>query len=381
MFKTAAAFVLAFIAVLLLPIAMWVSAAISAFLNADTYKNGLAEQNIYADIAVDILPLFARQIPDTETNQFAQIYGALPPNIREQVTDEILPPDGLQVQVEHGLDIFFNWLNGTAAALDDPLDLSALQERLRGEEGRRAVDLIISSSPPCTSEQLRQIQALTPQSEIPVCQATGPALDDLRAAMIQALTNIADAIAERDFNINRVLGVNRADEVPPLPTVVEATRQLFVVGYLCPLALLSLVVALVVRSFKTFGRWAGTMAVTSAFIAILPLPIISSSTISGVTASITQSQQPPEIQLLQVRLATGLLSSGFAQFSGPVVAFALLLMLVGALLWFVPSLLARRTEPAVSVFLEDSPTITASKEKVSTASARRTGQVPKQDEP
>jgi hypothetical protein len=380
MFRNALAFILALIAVLLLPMAMWVSAGISAFLNADTYKNGLAEQNIYDDIAADVLPIVARQIPTTETSQFAQIFGALPPEVRREVTNILMPAEWLQSQVEQGLDIIFDWLNGTAA-LSDPLDFSALQARLRGEEGRRAVDLILESSPPCTPQQVQAIQSLTPQSEIPVCQPPESSSEAVYSAIIQSMVHVADAIDERSLNVDRILGGNASQDVGALPIVVAAARQMFLVLYLCPLALVSLIVALVARSFKGFGRWAGTMAVISAFIAILPLPVVSNSIISGVTAQITQSSQSSEVQLLQVRLATGLISSGFAQFSGPVVALALLLMVVGALLLFVPSLLARSPAPQPS-FVADTPTITASTGKVaSTASGRRTGQVPKQEEP
>jgi hypothetical protein len=374
------AFVLAAAAVLLLPLAMWISSAQRAFLNADTYKNGLQEQNIYVDLAQVGMRIISNQVDEAQNDSFIQFVDSTPPEVRNQVTSILLPPEWVQTQIEHGLDIFFGWLKGEITNLGAPLDFSGLQARLRGEEGQRVIDIIIDNSPPCNPDQIGQIESYTAGSiprNIPAClppPEQRAALHDMIAA---SMLEMADRLATRAPTLERLLGTERDQQAQRFPVVVSAGANLLAVFYLCPAALLSLVVVFVVRSFRTFGRWAGWMGIASAFIAILPLPVLSNSIISNVTAEITRSPQPAEMQLFQVRLLTGLLSSGFAQFSAPVVAQALFLALVAVVLLVVSSMQARPPDLPVSVMLEDSPTITAPSGKISTASTRRTGQIDK----
>jgi hypothetical protein len=374
------AFVLAAIAVLLLPFAMWISSAQAAFLNADTYKDGLEEQAIYGDLAEVGMRFISSGVAEAQSDTFVQFVDSAPPQVRTYVTNTFFPEDWVKEQVEHGLDIFFAWLNGDTDTLGAPLDFSGLQARLRGQEGQDVIDYIVNNSPACDANQIGQIQTFTlgnvPDS-IPACQPPTDLLPVYHNVVAEAMLEAADRLAVRAPSLQRLIGTENSTSTQRLPALIDAEQQLLLLFYLCPAGLFSLVVALVVRSFKTFGRWIGGMGITSAFIAILPLPVLSNSIISAVTAEISRSPQPAEIQLFQIRLSTGLLSSGFAQFSAPVVAQALLLAIVAGVLLVASSVMNRQPSAPVSVMLEDSPTITAPSGKISTASAKRTGQMDK----
>ncbi|MFN8374268.1 MAG: hypothetical protein U0694_15490 [Anaerolineae bacterium] len=373
------AFVLASSVVLLLPLAMWINAAQEAFLNVDTYKNGLQEQNIYPDIASAALPSILRRATDLQDDPLVLLISNLQPDVRRQVTDELIPADWMQTQTESWLDMFFGWLNGDVETLDNPLDFSGLTERLRGEAGQRAADLIIQSSSECPPEANQQIEALAnnPQpGPIPPCQPREELWDTMRSALLESMNRLANALEARTMRLEDLTGAPRPPETENIPTVIQASQQMLAISYLCPAGLLALIVALVVRSFKGFGRWAGWMGIVSAFVAILPLPILSGTIISGVTAEIGKSDMPAEMQLFLIRLSTGLLGSGFAQFSAPVVGQALFIVLIAAILIGLPSLLARRS--TVPLTIADSPTVTV--QRPSTASTRRTGQLDKPEQ-
>ncbi|NWF68974.1 MAG: hypothetical protein HXY40_07800 [Chloroflexi bacterium] len=369
------AVILAFVVVLLLPLALWVGAGLGAFLNAETYKNGLAQQNLYADLLPAALPVIARQTDSNNREGFSQLLSGIPPEAREEAIALLLPPTWLQTQVERGLDLFFGWLNGDATALNTPLDFSELQDRLRGDAAQQAIDSVLNAAPLCTQEQIAQIRSLGQQdnSVPPICQPPAEYDADLRAALAQTLTEVADNLQENPPTVARLVNIPDDRDTRVIPIVIDAFGQLFSVLYLCPAALVALIVMLVVRSLQSFGRWVGPISMIAAFLAILPLPLVPSSLIASATADITsRMQQSPEQQLFQVRLATGLISSGFEQFGGPVVAQALLLLVLATLLLGLPPLLARRA--VVSTTIADGPTLTTPRTS-STASARRTGEI------
>ncbi len=378
------AFAFAIAAVLLLPAAMWISAAQGAFLNADTYKNGLAEQNIYDDLMPAVLPFLASESVLPQNIPFLQILSNIPLESRRAITDQLTPPTWLQIQLETGIDGFFTWLNtGSREGLNQPLDFSDFQARLRGDEGQRTIDAILNNAPPCSPQQIEQIQnfARGGSSPLPLCQPPEREADTLRSAMTQAMASVANHFEENPPTVNDFLNIRDTSDNASLPLFIAAVRQLLSIFYLIPAALLSLIVALVVRSFKSFGRWAGWMGIASAFIAILPLPVLANSIIASVTAEITRSPQSAETQLFFVQLATGLLSSGFAQFSAPVVAQALLLMILAGLLLIVPPMLARQGYVPVTLTVPDFPTVVAPVGNApSTASQRRTGQINKPED-
>ena len=110
--KRLVAVLLALVAVLLFPLAVWVGSGVNVVLSPETYKAGLASQNIYADMVPVALPAFAEAMLTDNVTQlrFAQIARALPADKWREIANELVPPEWLKGQMEQGLDSFFLWL-------------------------------------------------------------------------------------------------------------------------------------------------------------------------------------------------------------------------------------------------------------------------------
>jgi hypothetical protein len=331
--------VFALFAVVLFAVAIWNSAGQSTVLNADTYKDGLASQNIYEDIIPVALPALARSssAPQNAVVNFNDITEAIGSDNWRAIANDLVPPDWLQQQVEQGIDLTFAWIHGdTDAALVESFDLKSLHERLTGEEGKQAVDRVIRSAPACTDAQLEQIRTLEKNSggKLPICQPPKEYFNVTRTVLSSALNVIASQIRQDQYSLAEVIGLRqRSDNLQAVTLGAQIYYQLTCLFYLCPVGLVALMVAFAVRSFKGFGRWAGIVLVLAGLLAILPLPLISIELIDSVSDVLVNDAQDPEVQLFQFRLATGLVESAFGQFSSPVVSQGGLFVAGGILLW------------------------------------------------
>jgi hypothetical protein len=153
---------------------LFVVALVPAILRPETIKSGLAEQNIYDDLLPIVLPALVNNTTVLDTNfpfDFEEIRANMGDDDWRAVTNELVPPEWLQVQLEAVIDGTYDYLRG-APNISYEIDVETLLERLSGEPGQRAITRITTLSAPCTVEEVEQIRALTTDAElgaIPVC--------------------------------------------------------------------------------------------------------------------------------------------------------------------------------------------------------------------
>jgi hypothetical protein len=371
--------IFAFLVCILLSIGIWIAAAYAAFFNADTYINGLAEQGIYQRIVPVLFPLIANapqaDLINSDENSITlpRLLSVLPERERVEIANYFLPPEFIQPLIESAISRFFRWLDGDAVALTESFDLSALIERLRADAGQQRMWSLITVLPDCNTAQNRQIEGIVSggSGDLPFCRPSAEFEDEVQALVNQSIDQFATRLESETVTLATLMQIdmsrpNDAQLVQDMPVVLDAVEGLLIVGYLIPLAFLSLVVAVTVRAFRSFTQWTGWIGLVSGFITFLPL-LTTGAIISGAIGEMSRNPNiNPQMQLFLISFVTGLLESGVGQFAAPVVMQGFVLLGAGMILLIISTVLQRRYDQERTTMAIQLATIG------STASARAT---------
>ncbi|MDX1993466.1 MAG: hypothetical protein SF029_13840 [bacterium] len=336
--------ILILLVVVIFPVGIWAVAASGAAFSAETYKNGLVRQNLYPDIVPVVVPALVREadqqsdVPNLIIN-LNTIRTAIGEDTWREITTALVPPEWLQTQVESAIDNFFIQLEGDNEAASETADFSEVSTRLRGEVGQEAIAQILAAAPACTEDELARLEATSPT--LLICNPPEDAEAALRTQLSAEFVRFASVLDQFETNFNDLSGIED-DGLVSVRLGIEAFGQLLSLGYLCPIGLLALVVTLTVRSFKGFARWIGLPLILVGIFALLPLPFLRAGIADNVTSILTSSSGNLEERVFQARLATGLLLSGFDQFSAPVSVQGFAFIVVGLILLLVMWLRERR---------------------------------------
>ncbi len=174
----------------------------------------------------------------------------------------LLPPDDLQYMIESTLDQAFAYFNGETNTAKIPLD--KLKARLTGQAGKDLILLLLKAQPPCTEEQLSQINTgdFGEEGKSPVlCAASGKTLDKLMTELQRQLTDASLKIPDEAVFVKPPSSSDPTNGNGPLGKDPQSALRLIHRGLnlspLLPLALLLLVTLFGVRSRKGWMRWWG----------------------------------------------------------------------------------------------------------------------------
>jgi hypothetical protein len=177
------------------------------------------------------------------------------------------------------IDGFYDWLDSDAPAPDFVWDMAPLKERLVGEEGVAAIMIAYESMPECTQEEIddftSRLAEVPPGVEVlyNLCQFPDPwredQLDDYRNALIDVNQNIPES-----YDFAQMLGGDAGSA--PLKRFLQTARTIGQWGWVVPLVLLALILAIGVRSMKDLGKWGGIpLMITGALVVGLTLGLQS----------------------------------------------------------------------------------------------------------
>lgn len=370
------ALVLATIVLLMLTLSACTSAFRTSMMDVDTYKRTLAQQNVYQDLLPFVIPVILEE-NQAELGGDSNFHFDLN-DINEfmtqddwrAVSNQLLPPEWLQTSSESVLDSLFLIMQGDFSRTENLVDFNDIIARLQGESGQMASQTIISASPDCTAEQVTQLRAFNIENGdiFPLCNP--PQL--LREKSItlvsqwfsQLGTQLAISVQE---NENRL--TIQQDYANLLYLWVKLDSQISLLGLICPLGLIGLMVLLVVRTLKSFGRWVGWTLLITGIVIILLMFTIQSAVFDSFDAIGTASS---ELERFQAQLTAGFFRSIYANMSGMMLFQSGLLILAGFILLAI-SYIARSGDEAVprgSVLITEDGRIISS-----TASRRQTSEI------
>lgn len=339
-----------FSAVIMIPVAIWIYAALGVALNPDTYKDGLANQNVYPDIVPVALPALAREINQQAAENgeqipltFSQIIQGLRPDDWQAIANELVPPDWLRIQIESAIDAIFTWINSDNTEFLGSVNVSEIRDRLSGDEGQRVVNRIIEVSPQCSTAQVAVLVAISNErssAQPPLCKPPGQYIAVTSSLLSETLARTVQGLDEDNVQIIDLLAGETPDareefinSAQAARLIVQSTQQVILLFFLCPAALLAILVILTIRSLQGFGRWMGITALIAGVLALIPLPfaplrmLFADSALSNSTV----------VESAQIREFFSRLTFGFQQsivdgFNMPVLMLAAAFIGVGFLL-------------------------------------------------
>ena len=272
-------FLLAVVAIPLFTMASCNLAVESTMLNPDTYKGAFEDQAVFDDLLPLAFPTIFAQGDDIDQSDFPvdlqQVTSVLDTEGWRAVLGELVPASWLQARYDQFVDAWVGALRGDFSQLESDVDFSEIRDRLTGPEAQQAADALLSAVPDCSLAESRRIRDIANGAEelLPVCE---PTILGQRITSMTILTEWFNALGRElpaepiPFN---VLFDVQPDDVRVINLLFELDQSALLLFFLCPVALLSLIVIVAVRSLRGFGMWAGSISVGTAFTILISLVV------------------------------------------------------------------------------------------------------------
>lgn len=248
-----------------------------SLINVDTYKQILVEQNVYEDVIPYVIPAILNN-PESELSNadsfpvnLIDLNSAMTVDDWRAVSEQLVPPEWLQIQVESILDTINQISQGNFTQPETLINTTEFSERLLGDEAIRASEIIIASAPDCNAQQVIQVRTYNGDSDQTFPYCNPPAILQEKSVNIirqwfVGLGTILNAQIRQQENVIRF-----PEEVSRLIyNLFQLDNQMSLLLFLCPLTLIGFIMVFAVRNLKSFGRWLGwTLIVTGIVTMIL----------------------------------------------------------------------------------------------------------------
>jgi hypothetical protein len=251
----------------------------------------------------------------------------------EGLLDVIIPAGWAREQVVRSLESLYDWLDNDQSSPSLVLDVAPLRQNLLAGGVARLVETIVDSWPACTVEQTETMnQAAAGTGEVPVlyCEPPEPFRTSLSEA---ALVALSDQVARMPAEIalggaaQQPSGPASA-EVMALKEQIRLVRALSRWGWLIPLSLLGLIMALAVRSFQGLGRWWGIPLLLGGLLSFTGVFVIGILFRRFLLPTLVMEGMPETLTSLIHELLTAMVNDA----QGRLLGHAALVSLVGVIL-------------------------------------------------
>ena len=254
-----------------LPVTVWTFNIGQALLDPATYQHVLQSRTLYRGVLPALLPRMMNNLQDSpdapsDAEYAEQVFANLTQEDWQTIIGLLMPAPWLKQQMQDNLDSFFEWVEGPEIRPRLALDLTEFKRRLRGQEGREVVEVVVSSWPTCSESEMEQMQrVLMLGSEVagplPTCQpASSLEYQALIEGLGQAIALTADELPDQ-VSLNQALSRSISPEETAswltAKLVIRVVRRVAYLIFLLPLVILLLIEIVVVRSLRSLLKWFG----------------------------------------------------------------------------------------------------------------------------
>lgn len=166
----------------------------------------------------------------------------------------ILPEDYLQSQIGKIFNSFISFASLKSTDLSFSLDLEPVKERIQGEAGVQATNIILDSIPDCSAEQALQfgqwlLQSPNDFSAMPICKPPEPIMGYVKPYLIQAIQQSV-SIFPSEISLSEEQSQLISEQVVQSKyfSVYKTVIALF---SLCPWAALILAILLIINNIRS----------------------------------------------------------------------------------------------------------------------------------
>lgn len=280
--KMIAAF-LAFIVIVALPISLLIynvaRVVFSPEIMSDLLTTRLVESGVIRGFITDSLlsPEFLQEQGPGEFD-FSRVLKNLSPEERGAIVDILIPPEWIKNQISASFNAIYSWVDDDRPLPSIHLDMGPIKERLLGGGVVEIVDTIVDSWPSCSAaevEQLREVIEFGGEFPEFLCEPPEPfrgrVIDLTSSQFIQIVREVPQELSlsgDQPYPQDMT-------EIATMKEWIRLARALSLSIWLLPIALLGLIMALVIRSWRALGRWWGIPLLIGGVFALMIVPLVS----------------------------------------------------------------------------------------------------------
>ncbi len=337
-----AAGVFGFIFAITLPLTLvafaWGRVLFSAEEVTEIFTDELVGSGALQEIAIDFM---LEQVPRGGEDIAAGILDFLGRQRLDEMLRELFPAEWAEGQVRANIESLYAWLDNDRLLPQLSLDVQPLKDRLLSGGAEQLAAIVVSSWPPCSSEHVEiLLREGIPRGELPafLCQPPEP----LRTTVIVVATDlvlrqVSELPATVDIGEVRPLDTN-PQELMDFKNSLRTLRAFSRAGWLLPLALLGLIVAVAVRSWPQLLRWWGGSALAAGVGTFFMLAIVEGTVEQARNSGPVRAAFPGPFQEVIQDVIDGLLDA----VSGQLFFLGLLIVGVGLTMLLAGIYLGRR---------------------------------------
>jgi len=280
--KMIAAF-LAFIVIVALPISLLIynvaRVVFSPEIMSDLLTTRLVESGVIRGFITDSLlsPEFLQEQGPGEFD-FSRVLKNLSPEERGAIVDILIPPEWIKNQISGSFNAIYSWVDDDRPLPSIHLDMGPIKERLLGGGVVEIVDTIVDSWPSCSAAEMEQLREVIEfGGEFPefLCEPPEPfrgrVIDLTSSQFIQIVREVPQELSlsgDQPYPQDMT-------EIATMKEWIRLARALSLSIWLLPIALLGLIMALVIRSWRALGRWWGIPLLIGGVFALMIVPLVS----------------------------------------------------------------------------------------------------------
>ena len=288
---------LALFFVLSVPFALWTFNTQRYLLESSTYKTLFVNEDFYDKLLPRVLPALLTDLEPTNADphsvSFLEAVNHLSTRDWREIAPLLVPPAWVKSEVEGNMDAFLAWLEDDAP-LEIVFHTDAVRRQMESPSGADAVLRMTAALPACSAEEQAAFEryvAGDAQTPFPYCRPNSEALirelhrllNEARLAAAQGIPPQLDVIEEMRVAAQEMAQAEgeplEGDPFSPrelnkFRASVKLWRKLLPLALLIPLALLSLLVIVLIRSAKAFFRWTGWLCILGGLLALTPLYLL-----------------------------------------------------------------------------------------------------------
>ncbi len=193
----------------------------------------------------------------------------LTPQERDYLGEQLTPPGWAQAQLGALVEGVYDWIDNDRARPSFVVDITDLKVALLSGGAADLVETVVDSWPPCTVGEIAEmtVGALFGEQRLKLCEPPEP----LRTGLV-GLINASLAVSLRALPDQ--ISLSEADSAPATAQVMQAKESIrqvrFLAGWswLLSPVMLGLVMALVIRSWRSLARWWGIPLLVGALLTL-----------------------------------------------------------------------------------------------------------------
>jgi hypothetical protein len=243
----------------------WGRVLFSAQKMTDIFTDELVGSGALQEVAVEVM---LEQVPRGGADLAAGILDFLGRQRLNEMLADLFPAEWAERQVQANIESIYVWLDSDLIAPELALDIQPLKDRLLSGGAEELAATVVSSWPTCGLEQVEiLLRDGVPQGKLPafLCQPPEP----LRTTVIAVATELVlRQVSELPSIVT--IGEDSPLETPTqnylgLKRTLRTLRAFSRAGWLLPLSMLGLIVAVAVRSWSQLLRWWGGSILAAGF--------------------------------------------------------------------------------------------------------------------